>query len=217
MRVLTAVAIFFLSSVCACAQNAFVELSTNKGKIIVMLYDKTPLHKKMFLNEVGKGTYKQARFNRVIKEPILASEKLHSERKPRRLPAEIDSNLIHKKGALGAGRDDNPEKSSYFNQIYLVSGKVSTDQQLDELEKKKGRKMSFKSREIYKTQGGLPRLDFDYTVFGEIVEGLEVAEQINKVETDKQDVPVEPIIFDAKVLSKREIKARKRLKEWTIN
>jgi peptidyl-prolyl cis-trans isomerase B (cyclophilin B) len=184
-----------------------------------MLYDETPKHKKMFINEISKGTYKRAHFNRVIKdfvsqageldEPLLASERLHPERKPLRLPAEIDSNLIHKRGAVGAGRDDNPEKSSYFNQIYLVSGKVLTDEQLDALEKKTGRKMSLKTREIYKTDGGIPRLDFDYTVFGEIVEGLDVAEQINKVKTDKQDVPIEPIIFDARVLSKRDIKARK--------
>ncbi|MEJ7559687.1 MAG: peptidylprolyl isomerase [Pedobacter sp.] len=222
MKALKAIALFILMSTCAAAQRSYVEFSTTKGNIVIMLYDKTPKHKKMFLNEVRKGTYKQAQFNRVIKdfvsqageldEPILAEEKLHPEQTPLRLPAEIDSNLIHKRGALGAGRDDNPAKSSYFNQIYLVSGKVWTDEQLDELEKKTGRKMSSETREIYKTKGGIPRLDYDYTIFGEVVVGLDVAEQINKAQTDKQDVPIESIVFNARVLSKRDIKAAKRLK-----
>jgi cyclophilin family peptidyl-prolyl cis-trans isomerase len=213
MKNLTIVIMLMWLSVAAKAQQTYVELSTSKGNIVIMLYDKTPKHKQMFLKELAKGTYKSAKFNRVIKdfvsqageldEPILAEEKLHPERKPLRLPAEIDSSLIHKRGALGAGRDDNPEKSSYYNQIYLVSGKTFSDEQLDELEKKTGRKISKKSREIYKTIGGVPRLDHDYTIFGEVVKGLDVAEAINKVATDKKDVPLEPIIFEAKVLSKK--------------
>jgi cyclophilin family peptidyl-prolyl cis-trans isomerase len=204
------------------AQQDYVELSTNKGKIVIMLYDKTPQHKKMFISEIKKGTYENAVFNRVIKdfvsqageldEPILAAEKLHPEMKPHRLAAEIDRSLIHKRGALGAGRDDNPEKSSYFNQIYLVSGKVMTDADLDALEKKTSRKMSLKNREIYKTQGGVPRLDLDYTIFGEIVQGLDIAEQINKVETDKDNVPLSPVVFTARLLGKQEVKAFKRSK-----
>jgi len=213
MKNLTIVLVLMLLSVAAKAQGTFVQLSTSKGNIVIMLYDKTPKHKQMFLKELAKGTYKGASFNRVIKdfvsqageldEPILAEEKLHPERKPLRLPAEIDSSLIHKRGALGAGRDDNPQKSSYYNQIYLVSGKIFSDEQLNELEKKTGRKISENNREIYKTVGGVPRLDYDYTIFGEIVEGLDVAEEINKVPTDKKDVPLEPIIFNAKVLGKK--------------
>jgi cyclophilin family peptidyl-prolyl cis-trans isomerase len=212
MKNLYIVLVLVMLSVAVKAQRTFVELITSKGTIVVMLYDNTPKHKQMFLKELAKGTYKGARFNRVIKdfvsqageldEPILTQEKLHPERKPLRLPAEIDSNLIHKRGALGAGRDDNPQKSSYYNQIYLVSGKTFSDEQLNELEKKIGRKISKKSREIYKTIGGVPRLDYDYTIFGEIIKGLDIAEAINKVATDEHDVPLEPIIFEAKVLSK---------------
>lgn len=209
-----------LISLSGYSQSTFVALNTSKGTIIVMLYDKTPLHKKMFINEIRKGTYKQAMFNRVIKDfvsqagelddSILKREKLNPTRKPLRLPAELNTDLIHKNGALGAGRDNNPEKSSYYNQIYLVSGKVLNDDQLDEVEKKTGRKMSSKTREIYKTKGGVPRLDNDYTIFGEIVEGQDIAEQINKVITDNQDVPVNPVVFDAKVLSRGQLKWRKK-------
>jgi cyclophilin family peptidyl-prolyl cis-trans isomerase len=217
MKTLITVIYLSIISLAAVAQTSFVELTTDKGKIVIMLYDKTPQHKKMFLNEIKKGTYTGANFNRVIKDfvsqggglddPILAREKLQPESKPRRLPAEIDSTLIHKRGALGAGRDDNPTKSSYYNQIYLVSGKVLTNAELDALEVKKGIKIPTAAREVYKTNGGIPRLDNDYTIFGEVVQGLDIAEQINNVATDKSDQPITPIIFNLRALSKKEIKA----------
>ena len=219
MKTLITVIYLSLISFAAAAQTSFVELTTDKGKIVIMLYDKTPQHKKMFLNEIKKGTYTGANFNRIIKdfvsqggeldEPILAREKLHPGVTPRRLPAEIDSTLFHKRGALGAGRDDNPTKSSYYNQIYLVSGKGLTDAELDALEMKKGFKIPAAAREVYKTSGGIPRLDNDYTIFGEIVQGLDIAEQINKVATDKSDQPITPIKFNFRVLTKKEINALK--------
>ena len=196
------------------AQSVFVRLETNKGNITVMLYDETPKHRDMFIQSIKKGTYKNALFNRVIKsfvsqggeldEPILAREKAHPELTPVRLPAEIRPTLFHKKGAFGAGRDDNPAKSSYLNQIYLVEGKKQTDAQLDDMEKKKGIKFTQKQRDTYKNIGGIPYLDGDYTVFGEIVEGLEVAEAINSVATNKEDLPLAPVVFNPVILSKKE-------------
>ena len=220
VKVFKAIAFFVLVSLSAYSQSTFVELKTSKGTIVVMLYDKTPMHKQMFINEIKKGTYQKALFNRVIKDfvsqagelddSILNREKRNPQKTPLRLPAEINGEFIHKNGALGAGRDDNPEKSSYFNQIYLVSGKVLNDEQLDKLEEKTGKKMSSKTREIYKTQGGVPRLDNDYTIFGEIVEGQSVADQINKVETNDKDVPMKAVVFDAKVLTKWKVKVRNK-------
>lgn len=220
VKVFRAITFFVLVSLSAYSQSTFVELKTSKGTIVIMLYDKTPMHKQMFINEIKKGTYENAVFNRVIKDfvsqagelddSILNRENRNPQKTPLRLPAEINSELIHKNGALGAGRDDNPEKSSYFNQIYLVSGKVLNDEQLDKLEEKTGKKMSYKTREIYKTQGGIPRLDNDYTIFGEIVEGQSVADQINKVETNNKDVPMKAVVFDAKVLTKWKVKMRNK-------
>jgi cyclophilin family peptidyl-prolyl cis-trans isomerase len=220
VKVFKAIAFFVLVSLSAYSQSTFVELKTSKGTIVVMLYDKTPMHKQMFINEIKKGTYQKALFNRVIKDfvsqagelddSILNREKRNPQKTPLRLPAEINGEFIHKNGALGAGRDDNPEKSSYFNQIYLVSGKVLNDEQLDKLEEKTGKKMSSKTREIYKTQGGVPRLDNDYTIFGEIVEGQSVADQINKVETNNKDVPMKAVVFDAKVVTKWKVKVRNK-------
>ncbi|WP_316836280.1 peptidylprolyl isomerase [Pedobacter nutrimenti] len=196
------------------AQSTFVRLVTSKGDITLMLYDQTPKHRDMFLQAIKDGTYNEAAFNRVIKsfvsqggeldEVILDREKQHPENAPKRLAAEIKPGLFHKKGALGAGRNDNPEKSSYLSQIYLVAGKKQTDAQLDAIEAKKGIKFSKKQREIYKTTGGTPHLDQDYTVFGEVVEGMNVADEINGVATNKDDLPLDPVVFKAVILSKKE-------------
>ncbi|WP_316751618.1 peptidylprolyl isomerase [Pedobacter gandavensis] len=195
-------------------QTKFVRLETNKGNITLMLYDQTPKHRDAFLKSIKQGLYDQAAFNRVIKafvsqggeldETILDREKLSPEKPLARIPAEIVPALFHKKGALGAGRNDNPEHSSYLTQIYLVAGKPQTDEQLDAMEKKKGHQYTPAQRAAYKTIGGIPRLDLDYTVFGEIVEGMEVADAINASPTDKNDLPLSPVTFTPKVLSKKE-------------
>lgn len=197
------------------AQTNYVRLSTSKGNILIMLYDATPNHRDNFINQVKKGLFKDQEFNRVIKnfvsqggeldDTILDREKLNPQTPVQRLAAEIRPELFHKKGALGAGRNDNPEKSSYLDQIYLVEGKIQTDAQLDELELKKGIKFSALQRETYKTTGGIPRLDQDYTVFGEIVSGIEVAKAINNVPTDKNDRPLKKEAFTIHILSKKEI------------
>lgn len=205
---------FVLLTLVANAQSTFVRLVTNKGNITLMLYDSTPKHRDMFIDGIRKGLYTDAQFNRVIKsfvsqggeldETILDREKQHPEIPVQRLDAEIKPDLFHKKGALGAGRNDNPEKSSYLTQIYLVEGKKITDEELDALEDKKKTKFSDLQRQIYKTIGGCPRLDGDYTVFGEIVKGMDVAEAINSVATNQQDLPLATVKFSAKVLSKKE-------------
>lgn len=210
--ILSLILILFVTGIKA--QSVFVRFVTGKGNITVMLYDETPAHSAMFLNAIKQGWYKGAEFNRVIKsfvsqggeldDTILNREKEHPELGVKRFPAEIKPTLFHKKGALGAGRDDNPEKASYFTQIYLVAGKKQTDAQLDAIEQKKNRKIPPSQRTVYKTIGGTPHLDQDYTVFGEIVEGMEVAEAINSVSTDKNDVPLKSVVFNPVVLTKKE-------------
>lgn len=198
------------------AQSTFVRLLTNKGEIVLQLYDATPKHRDMFVRMIKEGLYKDAQFNRVIKgfvsqageldETILDREALHPEQPLKRIDEEIKPDIFHKKGALGAGRNDNPEKRSYLTQIYLVQGKIQTDVQLDALEQKKGMKFSAEQRKAYKTIGGCPNLDGDYTIFGEIVAGLDVAEAINSMATSKQDLPLIPVVFKAEVLKMKAAK-----------
>lgn len=204
------------------AQTSYVRLVTNKGNITIRLYDETPKHRDMFLKGIKDGWYRNASFNRVIKsfvsqggeldETILSREQRHPELGAKRFPAEFNDQLFHKKGTLGAGRDDNAEKASYFTQIYLVSGKKQSDAQLDAIELKKNRKIPEKQREAYKTIGGIPHLDQDYTIFGEIVQGMDVAEEINQVLTDKNDLPLSPVVFNPMLLSRKECQKLER--EW---
>jgi cyclophilin family peptidyl-prolyl cis-trans isomerase len=229
MRLLTVILFFTFSSFIVKAQPSFVKLTTNKGDITLMLYEETPKHRDAFLETIKTGFYNEAQFNRVIKsfvsqageldDPILDREKLHPETPIRRIPAEFSETLFHKKGALGAGRNDNPDKSDYYTQIYLVAGKVYTDAQLDLLEQKKGRKYPLAQREIYKTIGGTPDLDQDYNIFGEIVNGLEVADAINAVPTDKTDLPLTAVKFKAEILNKKDAAKlwKKISKESTVS
>lgn len=206
-----------VNTCCAIAQPSFVRLVTSKGNMTLLLYEETPLHRDMFLRNIKKGLFTPAAFNRVIKsfvsqggeldDTILNREKRHPELPLLRIPAEINPSLFHKKGALGMGRDENPEKSSYLSQIYLVAGKIQSDASLDAVTKKSGHTFTEAQREVYKTIGGTPFLDHDYTVFGEIVEGLSVAEMINAVATNKNDVPLEEVSFTPGILSKKEASA----------
>jgi len=214
MKLFLIALLFIFSTLMIKAQPSFVKLTTSKGNIIVMLYEETPKHRDAFLQTIKSGFYDNAQFNRVIKsfvsqggeldDLILDREKLHPETQVRRIPAEFSETLFHKKGALGTGRNDNPDKSDYYTQIYLVAGKPYTDEQLDAIELKKGRKFPLAQREIYKTIGGTPNLDQDYNIFGEVISGLEVADAINNVPTDKTDLPLSPVKFKAEILSKKE-------------
>lgn len=197
------------------AQTSFVNIITDQGTITVLLYNESPKHRDAFLKGIKAGLFRGAGFNRVIKnfvsqggeldETILDREKLHPELPLKRIPAEITPNLYHKKGALGMGRNDNPEKKSYLNQIYLVQGTVQTDAQLDSISKKTGRQFTKVQRDTYKTIGGSPELDGDYTIFGEVVQGLDVAEAINAAPTVPVDLPATPINFSLHILSKKEV------------
>lgn len=205
------------------AQTYTLKFKTNQGKFSVMLYDFTPNHRDLILTEIKKGTYKNAQFNRVIKDfviqggelddSILLKEAKNPNEKPIRLNPEFHPKAFHKIGALGAGRDDNSSKGSYFNQIYFVVGKKINPIDLELFEKKKGIKYTSQQREEYLKNGGLPRLDNDYTVFGEVVEGLDHVIKISQKATDKNDVPIDPIIFDIKI--KKNLP--KKVKKTTIS
>ncbi len=196
--------------------DELVKLTTNYGDMIIQLYDETPQHKENFLKLAREGFYDSLLFHRVIKDFMIqggdpnskgakAGSRLGTGGPGYLVPAEFNDSLIHKKGALAAARTggpSNPEKKSSGSQFYIVHGKQSTDAELDQMEqRKKDFTYSPEQREIYKTVGGTPFLDMDYTVFGEVIFGLNIIDSIATVSKDGADRPVTNELMKMEVIS----------------
>ena len=197
-----------------------VLLQTSYGEIVVRLSDSTPLHRDNFLKLVKTHYYDSVLFHRVIKNFMIQGGDPNSKHaKPGeplgnggpdyRIPAEFRASLFHKKGVIAAARDNNPEKASSGSQFYIVQGKVFTDAGLDSVEtyRLNGRKIPAEQREVYKTTGGAPHLDQGYTVFGEVIKGLDVVDKIASLPTSKgedRDRPLEDVrIIKAKLIKRK--------------
>ena len=184
-----------------------VKITTDMGVMIVRLYDATPQHRDNFIKLVKQHFYDSLLFHRVISGfMIQGGDPLSKNAKPgemlgmggsemTRIPAEFRPDLIHKKGVLAAARDNNPEKASSACQFYLVQGKVSSDIELNQVECNTRNSLpefsyTEEQRKIYKTNGGTPFLDMNYTVFGEVEKGLDVLDKIAGVAKDPGDRPV---------------------------
>ena len=178
-----------------------IRITTDSGTIMVKLYDSTPLHRDNFLKLVKAGFYDTLLFHSVIQGFMIQGGDPASKYAAAgtmlgngggdmaRIPAEFRPSLYHKKGALAAARDGNPEKASSAVQFYIVEGKVLTDDQLNMMEQQRGMKYSLAQRMAYKTIGGTPQLDAAYTVFGEVESGLEVIGKISNVPKDGMNRP----------------------------
>lgn len=243
-----------------------VKISTSLGDIVVRLYDETPLHRDNFLKLAKEGYYDGTLFHRVIKNFMIQggdptsrnaapTAHLGAGGPDYTIPAEFNTALIHKKGALAAARQGdevNPEKRSSGSQFYIVTGEVYSAGKLTQMEKQMERqqmqqifdelvvqhrseilqlrknrdnaglmklqedlqqqtmakakelgapKYTAEQRETYTSIGGTPFLDQNYTVFGEVVEGLEIVDQIQAVATQPGDRPVEDIkMLEVKVV-----------------
>lgn len=175
-----------------------VEMVTDKGTIIIRLSDSTPIHRDNFLRLVQQKYYDGILFHRVIKNFMIqggdpdskqakAGQPLGEGGPDYTVPAEFRGSLFHKKGVIAAARtgdDVNPLKASSGSQFYLTQGKVFTEAGLDSVEKfRLKRKIPAAQREVYKTLGGTPHLDLNYTVFGEVISGLPVIDSIAAVPT----------------------------------
>jgi cyclophilin family peptidyl-prolyl cis-trans isomerase len=176
-----------------------VEMETDKGTMIIRLSDLTPRHRDNFLLLVKKHYYDSILFHRVINHfMIQAGDPKSKQAKTGALrgeggpgytvPAEFNAVLFHKKGVIAAAREgdeSNPLKASSGSQFYIVEGKIFTDAGLDSVEtfRLKGRKLPVAHRAVYKTLGGAPHLDSNYTVFGEVIKGLATIDSIATVAT----------------------------------
>lgn len=174
-----------------------VLIKTNYGDITVKLYNDTPKHRDNFIKLVNEGWYNGSPFHRIIKNfMIQGGQNADGRLDPNyKIPAEFRSNHFHKKGALAAARmgdQVNPKKESSGSQFYIVQGKPVTEREFEAYTTRYGKTFTEEMKEVYRTLGGTPHLDGDYTVFGEVVEGIEVVDKLASVETGYADVPVKP-------------------------
>lgn len=200
------------------AAERLVEIKTGYGTMVAKLYNQTPQHRDNFLQLVEQGTYNGTLFHRVIQQFMIQGgdptskdaadgERLGAGALPGdRIPAEFVSNLFHKKGALAAARDNNPELASSNCQIYIVDGRPVSDQEIDNALQRihavrPGWNYSKNQLEIYKRIGGTPFLDQSYTVFGEVISGLDVISRIAAAEKDGADRPLQNIPMKIRVLN----------------
>lgn len=191
-----------------------VLIETDYGNMVVLLYDATPQHRDNFLKLVSQGFYDGLLFHRVInKFMIQGGDPQSKDAKPGMplgngnlgytIPAEFSDSLIHKKGALAAARlgdDVNPAKASSSCQFYIVQGEVVAPEMIPMMERYLGHPMSDLQRKTYTSVGGTPHLDGSYTVFGEVVEGLEVIDKIAAVSCDPMNRPLEDVKMKIKIL-----------------
>jgi cyclophilin family peptidyl-prolyl cis-trans isomerase len=194
------------------------EIITDYGTMVIRLYDSTPMHRDNFIKLVKEGFYDSLLFHRVIQnfmiqggDPISknadSSAMLGGGEAPGdRIPAEFRDNYIHKKGVIAAARDDNPQKASSNCQFYIVQGQKYNDTMLNVMEcnvrqNNPGFTYTTAQRKIYKTIGGTPFLDQNYTVFGEVIKGLDVIDKIAAVPTNSNDRPIQDVRMKIKMLN----------------
>jgi peptidyl-prolyl cis-trans isomerase B (cyclophilin B) len=189
-----------------------VEIRTELGNIVVELYHETPQHRDNFLKLVNEHYYDSLLWHRIIPAFMVQGGDPNSKRAAPgtslgtggpgyTVPAEIVPGLIHKKGALAAARQSdqvNPTRASSGSQFYIVQGKTFTEQELDMIAKRSasmGSSVTYtpEQKQIYATLGGAPHLDGAYTIFGEVIKGLEVIDLLAAVERLPGDRPVKDV------------------------
>ncbi|MCF0201333.1 MAG: peptidylprolyl isomerase [Bacteroidales bacterium] len=185
-------------------KETIVVIKTNYGTIKAKLYNDTPKHRDNFIKLVNEGWYNNSPFHRVIKDfMIQGGQNADGRLDPGyTVPAEFKSNHFHKKGALAAARQPdqvNPKKASSGSQFYIVQGQVFDEKKLEMYEQRLGKVFGAKEKQAYMTVGGTPHLDGEYTVFGEVIEGMEVIDKIAAVKTGRMDMPVEPVTMTIEI------------------
>jgi len=202
---LSFILLFFFTMEIDAQKQTKVLIHTDYGDIKLALYNDTPKHRDNFIKLANEGFFNGSIFHRIISGFMIqgGGAPAGKPEKDYRVPAEILPNHFHKKGALAAARmgdQVNPKKESSGSQFYIVQGVKYTDAQLDQFEKQMGKKFTPEQRTAYKAVGGTPHLDGGYTVFGEVLEGLEVVDKIAAVKTGPGDKPLQDVKMTVKVL-----------------
>jgi cyclophilin family peptidyl-prolyl cis-trans isomerase len=193
-----------------------VLISTSYGDMKLVLYNETPKHRDNFIKLVKEGFYDSTLFHRVIQTFMIqggdpesknakATKMLGNGGPGYTLPAEINPKIIHKRGALSAARmgdNVNPMRESSGSQFYIVQGKKSTQEELEQIGKRNGIVYTDEQIKEYTTNGGTPFLDMNYTVFGELLEGFDVIDKIAAVKKGRADRPKEDVAMTMKIVKK---------------
>lgn len=199
---LTIAILFTTTKIFAQEKDYLVTLKTTKGLAHMVLFDETPLHKANFLKLIKENYYDSLIFHRVIEKFMIQGGDPDSKNaKPgarlgsgggnmEKIPFEFTPLRVHKKGALAAASNGNPEKMSNPVQFYIVHGRKHSDEEISNFQKTNGIKYTNKQRADYMTVGGYPSLDNRYTVFGEVIDNLKLIDEIAAVKIDQYNRPV---------------------------
>ncbi|PWK16656.1 peptidyl-prolyl cis-trans isomerase B (cyclophilin B) [Arcicella aurantiaca] len=203
-------------------RDYLVTITTPWGEMHAILYDKTPKHKTNFLKLVDDKFYNDLLFHRIIdgfmiqggdpkSKTAKQGEMLGDGDVGYKVDAEITPDLFHKKGALAAARDNNPQKASSGCQYYIVQGKVWNDKTLKEqMARSPQRVFTDEQKQVYKTIGGTPHLDGNYTVFGQVIDNLWVIDSVAKQPRNGQNRPLKDIAMKIECKKMRKKKITKR-------
>ncbi len=215
--------VLWMTSPLFAQERAEVLLETTEGNIRIALFNETPQHRDNFLKVVGMQLYDSLLFHRVIKDFMVQSGDLnskHAQPGARLGTGELDytieaefrlPQLFHRRGAVAAAREGdkaNPERRSGACQFYIVWGKKWDDARLAKVQERLDTltqgtvKITPEMAEVYKTVGGTPHLDGQYTVFGEVIEGMEVIDHIQQMLVDKYDRPQTDVRILREIITK---------------
>lgn len=213
--------------------RSVVRLETSVGNIRIALSDDTPYHRDNFLTLAEKGFFDGTLFHRVIKDFMIQGGDPESRNAPqgkalgdggpgyRIAPEFCLPYMYHRRGAVAMAREGdevNPERASSGSQFYIVWGKTFKDKELQKVIK--GVKeatdgeadFTVEMEHDYRTVGGTPHLDGQYTVFGEVVEGLEFVDSIQRAATDSLDRPLTDVVLRRAVVEQKSKKALESLR-----
>lgn len=201
----------FLSDFGEKNQETLLLMKTSKGNMKIRLYSDTPLHRANFIRLVKLDFFDNTVFYRVVKG--FAIQGGDTDQKGRKeykesfgsysIPAEFRSSRFHKRGVLAATRDygDNPTRRSSPYDFYIVQGTTFAEPDLAKIEREQNYKFSQEQREYYRSNSGAAHLDGEHTVFGEVIDGLNVIDKIAEVKSDDGGWPYEDVtIFDIEIL-----------------
>jgi peptidyl-prolyl cis-trans isomerase B (cyclophilin B) len=192
-------------------ERCLVEIETTMGTMLAELYTSTPKHRDNFVKLADEGYYDDLLFHRVISNFMIQGGDPQSRgAKPGQtlgfggpsqlIPAEFVDSLVHVKGAICAARTNNPEKKSSGSQFYIVEGGPVSEELLTQIENSRGFHYTPEQRAAYAKLGGTPHLDREYTVFGRVIEGLDVLDKIATTPTGAGDRPVTDVKMKIRVI-----------------